>query len=132
VGGFARPQEADWSIRLSAAVRKRLGGAVFRQHIGWHGQCTLPKVRLARKGEAIMLKNLIITLGIAALTSGSALAAAQAPKTTAHVTRKVAQAGEAKPAPAKSKIDKAGKKAKAEKRDVKSAETAATPAPAKK
>jgi hypothetical protein len=79
-----------------------------------------------------MLKNLIIALGIAALTSGSALAAAKAPSTAAHVTRKVARAGEAKPAAGKSKVDKADKKVKAEKNGIKSAETAATPAPAKK
>ncbi len=78
-----------------------------------------------------MLKNLIITLGIAALTSGSALAAARAPSTTAHVTRKVAQAGEAKPTAGKAKVGKADKKVKAEKKGIKSAETA-TPAPVKK
>jgi hypothetical protein len=96
-----------------------------------------------------MLKNFVIALGIAALTSGSAFAAAAAPKkATTHVTHKVAQAGEAKPAegkvkPAKvekakpAKVEKADKKIektdkKIEKKEAKPAETTAAPTPAKK
>jgi outer membrane biosynthesis protein TonB len=99
-----------------------------------------------RKGEAIMFKNLIVTLGIAALTSGSALAATKAPKAKTPIVHKVAQAGEAKPAEAKTdgkakaeKADKKDKKVKAEKKvekkEVKPAEAAApapAPAPEKK
>lgn len=87
-----------------------------------------------------MLRNLIVTLGIAALTSGSALAATQAPKAKTPITQKVAQAGEAKPTEAKAegkakteKADKKDKKVKAEKKEVKPAEAAApAPAPEKK
>jgi hypothetical protein len=63
-----------------------------------------------------MLKNLIVTLGIAALTSGSAFAAAKAktPKAATHVTHKVAQAQAAAPSEAKAKNEKADK-AKAKK-----------------
>lgn len=96
----------------------------------------------------LMLKNLVIALGIAALTSTSALAAAKSgkmqAKTQTHVTHKVAQSGDAKPAEAKAKPDKKvdkkadrkDKKMKAEKpgdKSTKKAEKAgeAAPAPAK-
>lgn len=81
-----------------------------------------------------MLKNLIVTLGIAALASGSAFAATKAPKAKTPITHKVAQAGEAKPAEAKTKTEKADKKVKADKKadkkEAKPAETAPVPAPA--
>jgi hypothetical protein len=87
------------------------------------------------------LKNLIVSLGIAALTSGSAFAATKAPKAKTPVTHthKVAQAGEAKPAEGKAKTEKtskADKKMKAEKKvdkkEAKPAETAPAPAHEKK
>ena len=85
----------------------------------------------------MFMKNLIVTLGIAALTSGSALAATKAPKAKPPITHKVAQAGEAKPAEAKktTKADKMDKKdkvkveKKVEKKEVKPAEIAPAPAP---
>jgi hypothetical protein len=74
-----------------------------------------------------MFKNLVIALGIAALTSTSAFAAAKAPKTTAHASRKVAQAAEVKPAHVDTKTGKAGKKMKVENKTVKPAETPVAP-----
>lgn len=86
-----------------------------------------------------MPKNLIVTLAVAALTSGSAFAATKAPKAKTPITHKVAQAGEAKPAEAKTdgkakteKADKKDKKVKAEKKADKPAEVAPAPAPEKK
>lgn len=80
-----------------------------------------------------MLKNILVVLGIAALTSSPAFAAAKAPKaTTAH--HKVAQA-EGQPGEAKVKAPKVKKekKAKAEKKEMKGAEAGEkTAAPAEK
>jgi hypothetical protein len=75
-----------------------------------------------RKGEATMLKNTLIALGIAALTSTSAFAATKAPK-TAPATHKVAQAAETKPT-----ADKADKKVKKDKKVTEAAEKAPAPA----
>jgi hypothetical protein len=71
-----------------------------------------------------MLKNILVVLGIAVLTSTSAFAATKAPKMT-PTTHKVAQAAETKPTAAK--VDK---KVKNDKKVTEA--TAKTPAPAEK
>jgi hypothetical protein len=92
------------------------------------------ETRNTQKGEATMLKNILVILGIAALTSGSAFAASKAPRTT-PTTHKVARASEAKPA--RTKVAKADKKMKKGSKATEKAPTAAAPAeeapaPAKK
>jgi hypothetical protein len=78
-----------------------------------------------------MLKNLLIALGIAALTSTSAFAAKATHKAPTAVTaKKVAQADSGKPADAKGKKGKKAKKGAEE--APKAAEPAPAPAPAPK
>jgi hypothetical protein len=91
----------------------------------------MPDSKTHNKGEATMLKNILIALGIAALTSTSAFAATKAPK-TAPAAHKVAQATEIKPTAAKAdkKVKKDKKVTEAAVKAPASAEK--TPAPAKK
>jgi hypothetical protein len=93
-----------------------------------------------RKGEAAMLKNIVIALGIAALSSTSAFAATKAPKAKTPIVHKVAQGGDAKAKTEKTekteKVEKKDKKVKADKKVDKQVEKkvetapAAAPAPA--
>jgi hypothetical protein len=78
-----------------------------------------------------MLKNLLIALGIVALTSTSAFAAKASHKAPTTVSaKKVAQADSGKPADAKGKKGKKGKKV--DKGAEEAPKAAETPAPAKK
>jgi hypothetical protein len=84
-----------------------------------------------------MFKNLVIALGIAALTSTSAFAASKTPKAKTPVTHKVAQGGDTKAKTEKAektaktdKMEKKDKKVKAEKKAEKKEGKAAEAAPA--
>jgi hypothetical protein len=102
-------------------------GLARRLHIA-DGETRNPQI-----GENAMLKNLVIALGIAAITSSSAFAATKAPKST-HATHKVAQATETKPAEGKAKLGKQAKQDKQDKKmkkEIKAVEPAAAQ-PAKK
>jgi hypothetical protein len=86
----------------------------------WHADCTCWVASPATtQGEVTMLKNILVVLGIAAITS-SAFAATKAPKSPkTPIAHKLAQSDEAKPAAAK-----AHKKMKKEQAPVAAEKTA--------
>jgi hypothetical protein len=112
VDSFVRGSGAEWR-RGHSANREKNGFAGYFTGAPLACRVQLPnsETRNTQKGEATMLKNILVVLGIAAITSSSAFAASKtqmAPKTS-PAAHKVAQASETKPAPAKA--DKKMKKA---------------------
>jgi hypothetical protein len=104
VDSFVCACEAEWRRGRALHCEKNRFARDFAQvELACRVQLVPCETRNTQKGEATMLKNILVILGIAAITSSSAFAATKAPKTSkpTPAAHKVAQASETKPVAAK-------------------------------